>query len=100
LLGNALKFRARQRPLQVTIESRDTAKMVELSVEDNGLGMDAETAEHALEPLYRGRMDREVPGHGLGLAIVDRTVRALGGSCELTSELDRGTKITVQLPRV
>jgi signal transduction histidine kinase len=99
LLGNALKFRARQRPLQIAIESRETAREVELTVEDNGLGMDAETAEHALEPLYRGRMDREVPGHGLGLAIVDRTVRALGGGCELTSQLDRGTKITVHLPR-
>jgi signal transduction histidine kinase len=99
LLGNALKFRARSRGLHVAIEAREAGSLVEIVVEDNGVGMDAETAEHALEPLYRGRMDREVPGHGLGLAIVDRAARSLGGSCELASALDRGTRITVRLPR-
>ncbi|MEO8841025.1 MAG: HAMP domain-containing sensor histidine kinase [Kofleriaceae bacterium] len=99
LIGNALKFRARHRPLRISIETREVAGTVVVVVEDTGLGMDAETAEHALEPMYRGRSDREVPGHGLGLAIVDRTARALGGRCELTSQLDLGTKITVHLPR-
>jgi len=99
LLSNALKFRARDRPLAISLTSREVEGMVEVVVEDNGVGMDEETVEHALEPLYRGRMDREVPGHGLGLAIVDRAARALGGRCELTSELDRGTRISVRLPR-
>jgi signal transduction histidine kinase len=44
-------------------------------------------------------MDRELPGHGLGLAIVDRTTRALGGTCELSSVLDHSTRIVVRLPR-
>lgn len=99
LVSNALKFRSRARPLEVAITSRDVDGMVEIAVEDNGVGMDEETVEHALEPLYRGRMDREVPGHGLGLAIVERAARALGGSCTLTSVLDRGTRISVRLPR-
>ena len=99
LFENALKFRARNRPLHITVATRDVDTMVEITLEDNGLGMDAETAQHALEPTYRGRMDREVPGHGLGLAIVDRTLRSIGGSCELDAELDRGTRITVRMPR-
>lgn len=99
LIGNAIKFRAHSRLLRITIETYDVGTMVELAVEDNGLGMDAESARHAFEPFYRGQMDRELPGHGLGLAIVDRTTRSLGGTCELSSVLDRSTRIVVRLPR-
>jgi signal transduction histidine kinase len=99
LLGNALKFRSRSRPLRLTIETRDMGPMVELAIEDNGLGMDPEGAKHAFEPFYRGQMDRELPGHGLGLAIVERTTRALGGTCELSSVLDCSTRLVVRLPR-
>jgi signal transduction histidine kinase len=99
LLGNAIKFRARSRPLQITIETRDVGSMVELTIEDNGVGMDSDSAKHAFEPFYRGQMDRELPGHGLGLAIVDRATRALGGTCELSSVLDGSTRIVVRLPR-
>jgi signal transduction histidine kinase len=99
LIGNAIKFRARSRPLRITIETEDVGAMVEVAIEDNGIGMDAESAKHAFEPFYRGQMDRELPGHGLGLAIVDRTTRALGGTCELSSVLDHSTRIVVRLPR-
>jgi signal transduction histidine kinase len=99
LIGNAVKFRARTRPLHIAIETRDVGGMAEIVVEDNGVGMDSETAAHAFEPQFRGRTDREVPGHGLGLAIIERTTTALGGACELSSVADQGTRITVRLPR-
>ena len=99
LIGNAIKFRAHSRPLRITIETRDVGPMVEIAIEDNGVGMDPESARHAFEPFYRGPIDRELPGHGLGLAIVDRTTRALGGTCELSSILDHSTRIVVRLPR-
>ena len=99
LIGNAIKFRAHSRPLRITIETRDVGPMVEIAIDDNGLGMDPESARHAFEPFYRGPIDRELPGHGLGLAIVDRTTRSLGGTCELSSVLDHSTRIVVRLPR-
>jgi signal transduction histidine kinase len=98
LIGNAIKFRSRSRPLRLTIETRDAGTMVEIAVEDNGVGMDPESARHALEPFYRGQTELELPGHGLGLAIVDRTTHALGGSCHLSSVLDRGTQILMRIP--
>jgi signal transduction histidine kinase len=100
LVGNAVKFRARSRPLRIKLESRDVGPMVEIAIEDNGVGMDPESAKHAFEPFYRGQLDLEVPGHGLGLAIVDRTTRALGGTRELSSVLNEGTRIVVRLPRI
>ena len=98
LIGNAIKFRSRARPLRIAIETRDVGRMVEIAVEDNGVGMDPNSAKHVFEPFYRGPMDREVPGHGLGLAIVERVARAMGGSCEVSSVVDRYTRIVVRLP--
>ena len=99
LIGNAIKFRARSRPLRISIKTRDVGPMVEIAVEDNGVGMDLESARPAFEPFYRGLIDREVPGHGLGLAIVERTTRALGGTCELSSVPEQSTRIVVRIPR-
>jgi signal transduction histidine kinase len=100
LVSNAIKFRARQRPLELQLSAALDGDQIELSIDDNGVGMDAESATHAFEPLFRAsRTDREVPGHGLGLAIVERATRALGGSCALTSVPDAGTRIRVRLPR-
>jgi signal transduction histidine kinase len=99
LIHNAVKYRDKKRPLELAVETRDAGAMVEIAVQDNGLGMDKDTAAHAFEAHFRGRIDREVPGFGLGLAIVERATRALGGSCELASVLDQGTRIVVRLPR-
>jgi len=100
LIHNAVKYRDRKRPLELAIETRDDGSMVEIAVQDNGVGMDPETAAHAFEPHFRGqKSDREVPGYGLGLAIVERATRALGGTCELSSVLDEGSRIAVRLPR-
>jgi signal transduction histidine kinase len=99
LVGNAVKFRSRQRKLALSLAAAPRDGAIEIVIEDNGMGMDADAATHAFEPYYRGESAREVPGHGLGLAIVERTTRALGGTCELASEPDRGTRITVRLPR-
>lgn len=101
LIGNAIKFRAQNRPLKITIKARDIGSMVEISIEDNGVGMDPESARHAFEPFFRGRgnADSQVPGHGLGLAIVERTTHSLGGTCELSSAQDQGTRVVLRLPR-
>jgi signal transduction histidine kinase len=99
LIGNAIKFRSPSRPLKIVIEICDVGPMVEIAVEDNGVGMDSESAAHAFEPFYRGSSSRTVPGHGLGLAIVERTVRSLGGTTALSSALDCGTRFVICIPR-
>jgi signal transduction histidine kinase len=100
LIGNALKFRSPDRALIITIETHEAGAAVEIAVEDNGLGMDRQSVEHAFEPFYRGPTVRVVPGHGLGLAIVERTIRSLGGSSRLSSEPGRGTRVSICIPRV
>lgn len=97
LVTNATKYRSPNRGLELRIEASVTDGTVELAVSDNGIGMDAETAAHAFEPLFRAAGSSS-PGHGLGLAIVRRTVQAVGGTVELTSTKGEGTRVVVRVP--
>ena len=97
LIGNAVKYRSPERPLEIHVVAEAANREVVIQVEDNGVGMDPESARHAFEPFFRARSD--VAGHGLGLAIVERIVRGAGGSCELSANAERGTRVTVRLPR-
>ncbi len=69
---------------------------VRIEVEDNGTGMDKETAMRAFEPLFTTRPR----GTGLGLAIVRKVLEEHGGSVTLDSNLNQGTTISVILPRI
>ena len=97
LVGNALKYRSPERPCRVQITGALGVQTLTVTVEDNGIGMGARSVRRAFEPFFRASTER--PGHGLGLAIVDRYVRALGGSISLTSRPGVGTRVTVELPR-
>jgi signal transduction histidine kinase len=67
---------------------------VVIAVEDNGVGMNAETVQKAFDPLFTTR----ARGTGLGLAIVRKVVEEHGGSVYIESPPNRGTKVTVILP--
>jgi two-component system, OmpR family, sensor kinase len=92
VIGNASKYRSPARRLVLRVACAKGA----VSVADNGIGMDADATRHAFDPYFRA--DTALPGHGLGLAIVRRTVEACGGSCELASTPGEGTTVTLRLP--
>lgn len=98
LVENATKYRAAERDLVVRIEGKRASSMFELSIEDNGVGMPPEVTARVFEPYYRAQATRSRPGSGLGLTIVRRTIEAIGGECELTSELGRGTRFLMRVP--
>lgn len=98
LVSNACKYRSPARPLVISIHGGATRGEVVLAVDDNGLGMAAEDAAHAFEPLYRARATAQIAGTGLGLAIVKRTLEAIGGDCRLASERGVGTRVELHLP--
>jgi signal transduction histidine kinase len=60
--------------------------------------MDASTASHIFEPFYRADATRDVPGHGLGLAIVGRTVDSLHGTYAVKSSRGGGAQFIIRLP--
>jgi signal transduction histidine kinase len=99
LLDNAVKYRVPDRPLKIRIradEGRD--RRVVVSVEDNGRGIARQDHERVFD-LFRRSGTQDRPGEGIGLAHVRTIARSLGGEITLQSELDRGTTMTLNLPR-
>ncbi|MCD4754648.1 MAG: PAS domain-containing protein [Deltaproteobacteria bacterium] len=78
----------------VKVTSSKAGNGIRIEVEDNGIGMDDETARRAFEPLFT----KWARGTGLGLAIVKKIVDEHGGSVSLESIPDHGTKVIVIIP--
>ena len=71
------------------------AQKVEISIEDDGVGIPDEDLEHIFEPFFTTKKEN---GTGLGLSITYGIVQKLGGQTEVTSKLGEGTRFTVLLP--
>ena len=68
---------------------------VEVSVHDDGRGIEDDLISRVFDPLYTTRAD----GTGLGLTVVRRIVEEHGGRIEVESEVGLGTTVRVELPR-
>jgi two-component system, cell cycle sensor histidine kinase and response regulator CckA len=69
---------------------------VRITVADDGTGMADDVREHAFEPFFTTKEPGE--GTGLGLASVHGVVTDAGGVVEISSEVGRGTVVTIFLP--
>jgi PAS domain S-box-containing protein len=93
-LSNALKFSQKEVKLHV-IRQENT---VELSIIDQGIGISDEDQKHLFERFFRGGNATVIQGTGLGLHLVDRYMRLLGGKVQIKSELNKGTALLIQFP--
>ena len=95
LLSNALKYRDPTRPLRVQLSARPAGEFVELTVQDNGLGL----AAHRQPELFSmfKRFHSHVEGSGIGLYMVKKIVENAGGRVEVMSEDGQGFKFRVLL---
>ena len=65
-------------------------------VRDQGRGIAAEDLQKVKQKFFKAK--NSVRGSGIGLAVVDEIVAALGGTVEITSVLNQGTTVTISLP--
>lgn len=79
----------------IVIRTRSNDCEIVISIEDNGTGISPEHMGAIFEP-YR---TTKSSGTGLGLLIVRRIVREHGGEISIESEVDRGTRVIIHLPR-
>ncbi|SDK44028.1 PAS domain S-box-containing protein [Catalinimonas alkaloidigena] len=96
LISNAIKYRAPERPLTISITCYQEASYQVLEVEDNGLGMKEENIPKVFSMFKR--LHTHVEGSGVGLYLVKRIVDNAGGKVEVESEEGVGTTFRVLLP--
>ena len=69
---------------------------IELDVEDSGCGMTQEVLDKAFDPFFTTKPEGK--GTGLGLTLVQATVKSHGGTVRIKSEVGRGTTVTLAFP--
>ena len=100
LFENAVTYRKPDVPLRVTVSCEDKANHVIVGTTDNGIGIPSEHREKIFDPFKRLHGQEEHPGTGIGLAIVNKSAKMLGGSVWVKSEVGIGSTFYVKLKKV
>jgi len=90
LIGNALKYRGDEAP-RIHISAARLGSSWRFSVQDNGIGIDAQYREKIFGVFKRLHHDRKYSGTGIGLAICQRVVDRYGGKIWVESSPGRGS---------
>ena len=101
LIGNAWKFTSKTENARIEFGSLKGPSSPQASrgghregtvyyVKDNGAGFDPEYMERMFMPFHRLHSDQEFEGTGIGLAIVERIIRRLGGRVWAEGKKDKG----------
>lgn len=99
VLSNAFKYSSPEQPITVTVIGDGvSADHIGIRVSDAGIGMSPSQLARACERFFRADASGNIPGNGLGLALVKEIVELQGGRIELQSELGKGTSVTLWLP--
>jgi PAS domain S-box-containing protein len=96
MLSNAIKFSPEGK--QIIMDAANRNGELIIAVKDKGIGIPEEDQAHLFSTFFRAKNVSNIQGTGLGLPIVKRYVKLLGGEMELKSQLGEGTEITIKLP--
>lgn len=99
LVSNALNYTT-QGQVAVCSGISEATQQACFKVKDTGIGIGAEDLPHIFDRFYRGQQvgQLNIPGYGLGLAIVQEIIQLHGGSVEVESTPGEGSTFTVLLP--
>jgi PAS domain S-box-containing protein len=97
LLSNAVKFSPEQSTIDIT--AHIDKKELSISIKDSGIGITEEEQVHLFERFFRARNAVNIQGTGLGLYIVSRYLKLMGGNISLSSKINEGTTFTIYIPQ-
>ena len=102
LLSNSTKYTPEGGSIQLSLSEEKSPKgenyiRIHIKVKDNGIGMSPDFLKRIYEPYSRadGVRVSKTQGTGLGMAITKYIVEAMEGSLNITSELDKGTEVSL-----
>lgn len=98
LIGNALKYTVDSESPRVHISAKQAGDEWVFSVEDHGIGIDAQFHERIFIPFERFHDQKTYPGTGVGLAISKRIIERHGGRMWVESQPHQGATFFFTLP--
>jgi light-regulated signal transduction histidine kinase (bacteriophytochrome) len=99
LIGNALKFRHRDQPATVHVSALPKETEWVFTIEDNGIGIDAQYLDRIFVIFQRLHTRAEYPGTGIGLSICKKVVERHGGRIWVESRVGEGSRFHFTFPR-
>jgi signal transduction histidine kinase len=99
LIGNAIKFRGAEAPvIRISAQHLPQEEAWQLSVADNGMGIDAQYFEHIFRLFQRLHTRTAYPGTGIGLALCKKIVERHRGRIWVESEVGQGSTFHFTIP--
>lgn len=101
LLANAVKFTPDGGDVGLDVQAEEDHPIIHFAVWDTGIGIAPDDQQRLFQPFIQvdSSLAREYEGTGLGLALVMRLTELHGGTVSLESEVGKGSRFTVSLPR-
>ncbi len=104
IIYNSLKFTNGGGEILVSVKEKQTHvtamdRILELTIEDNGIGISPEDIQKIFNRFNKLESSRISEGTGIGLALVKELLELHYGSISVESELEKGTKFTIRLPK-
>jgi PAS domain S-box-containing protein len=98
LLSNAIKYTLSGGSVRVTAKQR--ADNVEVAIADTGIGLTVDEQQQLFQRFFRSSRPeaRQERGTGLGLALVQESIRRIGGQISVKSEVGQGSTFAVSIP--
>ena len=99
-LSNAYKFSPKDDEIKMQVTEvlhKDESKIL-ISIQDRGIGMTPDELKRIYEKFYRADQSGNIPGTGLGMAIMKDIIDFHGGEIIINSEYGVGTTINIYLP--
>ena len=98
LIKNSFVYRIKNKPLKIKIATHKIENGVELSFEDNGIGVDLNFEHKVFQIFQRLHGKNEFEGYGIGLALCKKIVETHGGELFFDKKVTQGSKLIVRLP--
>jgi signal transduction histidine kinase len=97
VMDNACKF---SNNLSCQVNLICNLEFMSITVIDQGLGISKMDLANIFESFYRSNNTRHIQGHGIGLSLVKKIVEYYHGKITVTSEIGKGTKMSIYLPNI